>query len=467
MQQGYKATWNDDEDPRLQEANFAEAMQAIRGLDWQALEDFDDIVREARRLRLTGLATPTRLGGRGLTNRHLCALFRQFTRLDTASGHIIGYQSSLGVNPLLFTGNFELGGYLADVATGGGLGVFAITEPQGGSHMAGMKTTARKTVGGWELNGVKMYIAHAQAGTFYNICAPTAEGFKVFVVDRKNPRLTISRSFRMAYMRRIILNEIQLDHVQVADEFVIHDPAAVYNPMMIARTQIMSSKIGHIERCLDHLLPFISDRQISTGRMIENRSVQRKVRNLELSIAVLEALLELNLTEEDKEGTAFELALAAKITGVELALEASQVLQSLHGARGLDPATNIPHITDDVRVWAVMEGCSEPMGHFIAFNYLNRKRWLTQFIAEHPDSFAAVPRPEVFTDHPSVDMAALGYALSWALVHAATHANNSATAETDWFLTRRMENYLHDITGPLDCSRFSSYSLARSAGAAD
>lgn len=467
MKQSYQATWNDTEDLQQQEANFADAMQAVRTTNWGALEDFDDIASEARRLRLTALATPTRLGGRGLTNRHLCAIFRQFTRLDTASAHIIGYFSSLGVNPLLFTDNFELGGYLADVATGKGLGIFAITEAQGGSHLAGMKTTARKTSTGWELNGVKMYIAHAQAGTFYNICVPTEEGFKVFVVDRKNPGLSISQSFRMAYMRRIILNEITLQNVQVADEFVIHDPAAVYNPMMIGRTQIMSSKIGHIERCLDHLIPFISDRQISTGKMIDNAYVQRKVRNMELSIAVLEALLELNLTEEANGGTAFELALAAKITGVEVAMEASQMLQSLHGARGLDPVTNIPHVADDMRVWTVMEGCSQPMGHFIAFNYLKRKPWLAAFIAAHPDSFADIPKPEQFTDHANVDMVALGYALSWAFVHAATHINGSATAETEWFLSRRVGHYVQEVTGPLDRSRFVSGAFAKGSGATD
>jgi hypothetical protein len=200
--------------------------------------------------------------------------------------------------------------------------------------------------------------------------------------------------------------------------------------------------------------------------MIDNRSVQRKVRNLELSIAVLEALLELNLTEESKEGTAFELALAAKITGVELAMEASQALQSLHGARGLDPGANIPHIADDVRVWTVMEGCSQPMGHFIAFNYLKRKPWLTAFLAAHPDSFAAIPRPEQFTDHANVDMVALGYALSWALTHAATRANGAATEETEWFLARRIEHYLQEVNGPLDHSRFLSGSVAQSAGAA-
>jgi alkylation response protein AidB-like acyl-CoA dehydrogenase len=177
VQQSYKATWNDAEDSQQQEANFAEAMQAVRNTNWQALQDFDDIAREARRLRLTALATPTRLGGRGLTNRHLCALFRQFTRVDTASAHIIGYFSSLGVNPLLFTGNFEMGNYLADVATGEGLGIFAITEPQGGSHMAGMKTTARKTSGSLQSDDDWADANHVQQNRAYRALSGSPDSF--------------------------------------------------------------------------------------------------------------------------------------------------------------------------------------------------------------------------------------------------------------------------------------------------
>ncbi len=51
MQQIYKTTWNAAEDPRQQAANFAEVMQAINSVDWTTLADFDDIAREARRLR--------------------------------------------------------------------------------------------------------------------------------------------------------------------------------------------------------------------------------------------------------------------------------------------------------------------------------------------------------------------------------------------------------------------------------
>jgi alkylation response protein AidB-like acyl-CoA dehydrogenase len=452
MQQIFKTAWNAAEDPRQQAANFAEVMQAINSVDWAALTDFDDIAREARRLRLTALATPTRLGGRGLSNHQVCAAFRALEKADTASAHIIGYHTSLGAFSLLLSGKFELGGYLKGIATGDGMGILAVTEAQGGSHMAGMKTTARRIGDQWEVNGTKMYIAHAQAGTFINICVPTEQGFKIFVVDRKNPGLSVSRSFRMAYMKRIILNEVQLNAARVPEEYVIHDPKVLYDVMMVARMHILAGKVGHIERCLERLTPFISDRLISTGRMIDNPHIQRQVRHLELSRTLLETLLNHMLEEEERDGAAYELAITAKITGVGLAMEASHILRSLHGARGLDPQTGIPQIADDVRVWTVMEGCNEPLGHFLAVNYLKHKPWLAALRAKHRDSFAGFPAPESIAGQPDADLVSLGYALSWAILRACTHERGVATPETDRFLDRRIANCLYDVETPLAAS---------------
>ncbi len=452
MQQIFKTTWNATEDPQQQESHLAEVMQAIASVNWASLPDFDDIAREARRLRLTALATPTRLGGRGLNNRQVCTAFRALEKADTASAHIIGYHTSLGAFSLLLSGKFELGDYLKGIATGDGMGVLAVTEAQGGSHMAGMKTTARKVGDEWEVNGTKMYIAHAQAGSFINVCVPTEQGIKIFVVDRNAPGLKVVRSFRMAYMKRIILNEVQLDAVRVPEEYVIHDPKVLYDVMMVGRMHILAGKLGHVERCLEHLLPFISDRLISTGRMIDNPHIKRQVRQLEISKLLLETLLDHMLEEEEKDGVAYDLSITAKITGVELAMEASHILRSLHGARGIDPQTGIPQIADDVRVWTVMEGCSEPLGHFLAINYLKNKPWLATLIAKHRDSFASLPAPEGIAGQAEPDLVSLGYALAWAILRACAHEKGVATPETDRFLDRRITNCLYDVASPLGLS---------------
>lgn len=149
---------------------------------------------------------------------------------------------------------------------------------------------------------------------------------------------------------------------------------------------------------------------------------------------------------------AYDLSITAKITGVELAMEASHILRSLHGARGIDPQTGIPQIADDVRVWTVMEGCSEPLGHFLAINYLKNKPWLATLIAKHRDSFASLPGPEGIAGQAEPDLVSLGYALAWAILRACAHEKGVATPETDRFLDRRITNCLYDVASPLGLS---------------
>ena len=230
--------------------------------------------------------------------------------------------------------------------------------------------------------------------------------------------MRVTKTFQMAYMQRIFVNEIEFENVIVPEEHVIHDPKAIYNSMMLARVHILAGKIGHVERCLDHLRPFVAAREISTGPMAQEPQCTATHPATRAFRGNLQALLEYSLREEETEGTSYDLAMVCKIVGVLLAMEGSRTLQSLYGARGLDPRSGIPAVADDVRVWTVMEGSSEPMQHFLAANYLTDKPWIRRFVATHPDCFAAL-RPMVATHSPELDMAVLGEAISWAVARVA------------------------------------------------
>jgi acyl-CoA dehydrogenase len=445
-QQSCTATWNALEDRVQQEKNFRQASAAIGSVDWESLPDFETIIAEARRINVLGLNTPTRYGGLGLTTRQICSLFTQFERIDTASGHSVGYYNTLGVLALLFGKAFELGGYLEGVARGRLLGSFCVTEPQGGSHMAGMREMARRVGGDWELTGTKRYIAHAQAAGYFLVCARSSEGFKILAVDARWPGVSVSRTWRPAYMQRIFVNEIEFDGVRVPDDHVLHDRKVLYDTMMLTRVYILAAKIGHIERCLDRLRQFVPFRIISTGLMSDNPSVRRRIRELEVGAEVCQALLDYALQQEARGGVAYDLAMAGKVVGVKLAMEASATLQSLFGARGLDPQTGIPAVADDVRVWTQMEGASEPLQHFLAANYLAHKPWMEEFTARYPECFAAIPS-SISPNAQNVDMAALGEAVAWAIVQGCTRALGVATMHTDWLLERRRAACVDDFLG--------------------
>jgi hypothetical protein len=266
-------------------------------------------------------------------------------------------------------------------------------------------------------------------------------------VDADSPGVKISRTWRVAYMQRIFVNEIEFDAVRVPDDHVLHERKVLYDTMMLTRVYILAAKIGHIERCLDRLQQFVPFRTISTGLMADNPSVRRRIRELEIGAQVCRALLDYALQEEQRGAVAYDLAMAGTVVGVKLAMEASATLQSLFGARGLDPGTGIPIVADDVRAWTMMEGASEPLQHFLAANYLAHKPWMDEFTALHPECFAAIPS-SISPNASNVDMTALGEAVAWAIVQGCTRAFGVATIHTDWFLERRRTACVDDFLGP-------------------
>src|SRR5207237_8236513 len=73
--------------------------------------------------------------------------------------------------------------YLAPAASGDAIAAFALSEPDAGSDVQAMSTTARHAGGGWTLNGTKTWISNGGIAHFYVVFAKADEGITAFVVD--------------------------------------------------------------------------------------------------------------------------------------------------------------------------------------------------------------------------------------------------------------------------------------------
>ena len=106
---------------------------------------------------------------------------------------------ALGTTPLLLAGG-EVGARWAKAALAGeAMAAFAMTEPDAGSDVASMKTTARRSGGGWSLRGTKTFISNAGIADFYVVFASTspgrgAKGISCFLVPADAPGLRFVRA---------------------------------------------------------------------------------------------------------------------------------------------------------------------------------------------------------------------------------------------------------------------------------
>src|SRR5213592_3333074 len=127
-------------------------------------ERFDtDLVRKIADQGYLGAIVPREYGGAGLDYVTYGLVVEEVGRADSAMRTVVSVQTSLVCSSILRWGTEEQKEhYLPRLCSGEWLGCYALTEPDTGSDAANQRTRARRSDGGWVINGAKMFISLAK-----------------------------------------------------------------------------------------------------------------------------------------------------------------------------------------------------------------------------------------------------------------------------------------------------------------
>src|ERR1017187_8647276 len=122
-----------------------------------------DVVRQMGEMGLFGLPFPEEYGGMGGDYFALCLALHELARVDSSVAITLEAAVSLGAMPIYRFGSDEQRSrWLPDLCQGDRLAAFGLTEPGGGSDIAGgMRTTARLEDGDWVIDGSKAFITNS------------------------------------------------------------------------------------------------------------------------------------------------------------------------------------------------------------------------------------------------------------------------------------------------------------------
>jgi glutaryl-CoA dehydrogenase len=119
------------------------------------------LVKRFAELGLLGITAPEEYGGLNLSKRVYGIVARELEYADSGIRSFVSVQNSLVIYPILTYGSDEQKrGFLPKLISGEYIGCFGLTEPDAGSDPGSMKTHAKKTKGGYILNGSKMWITN-------------------------------------------------------------------------------------------------------------------------------------------------------------------------------------------------------------------------------------------------------------------------------------------------------------------
>jgi acyl-CoA dehydrogenase len=162
----------------------------------------DDLETECIRLvrlfgeaKLIEIAVP-QAGPEALDVRTICLAREILARYSGVAEGMFAMQG-LGTGPITLFGTSEIREqFLPQVRSGQSIAAFALSEPEAGSDVASMTTTAVRTAGGWKIDGVKTWISNAGIAGHYIVFArtgeaPGARGISAFIVEGDHPGVSI------------------------------------------------------------------------------------------------------------------------------------------------------------------------------------------------------------------------------------------------------------------------------------
>ncbi|UVI32658.1 acyl-CoA dehydrogenase family protein [Paenibacillus spongiae] len=158
-----------------------------------------ELIRAMAQSGLMGIPISRELGGAGADFISYIAAIHEISIVSAAVGVILSVHTSVGTLPILQYGTDEQRSvYGRMLASGKGLGAFALTEPHAGSDAASIRTTAVRSGQEYLLNGTKMFISNAGAADTYIAFAVTdprkgSRGITAFIIDKDTEGLRIGR----------------------------------------------------------------------------------------------------------------------------------------------------------------------------------------------------------------------------------------------------------------------------------
>ncbi len=269
--------------------------------------------------------------------------------------------------------------YLLPCVRGEKSDCLAMTEPEAGSDLRGMKTRATRDGDGWVLNGTKHFISHATEADFAIVFAASGEEkgprgprklITAFFVDKGHPGFTVRPGYRNVSHRGYPNAILQFDDCRLPGDAVlgeVHKGFDVANSWLGAtRLQVAATCLGRAERAMGHAVEWAATRRQFNQPVGKFQGVSFQLADMAVEMRAAE-LMVLEAGWKYDRGTASDADMAmAKLKATEMLAMVADAAIQIHGGMGLMDELPLERIWRDARVERIWEGTSEIQRHIIS-----------------------------------------------------------------------------------------------------
>jgi alkylation response protein AidB-like acyl-CoA dehydrogenase len=344
----------------------------------------EELVEVFGDLGLLQMWVPEDYGGPGGDLTSVCIAKEEIGKVSLAASTLCANNSIGLILPLLYFGSeAQKQRYLPEAAKGRTISSVAITEPEAGSDVSAIRTTARRDGSSYVINGQKSWITWAAQAHYMLLFARTAEGrghegISVFLVDTKSPGLKIGRKETKMGRHGSPTYQIFFENMRIDADCLLGQEGNGFKACMkildLNRPSVAASSLGLAQAAMDESISYAKDRKQFGKRIGDFQAIQFKLADMAMKVEAARTLLYTS-TQEIDAGDTGRLTLLSSIVkcyvtdvAMDVALEAVQV----HGSYGYSTEYPVERFMRDAKLNQILEGTNEIHRLIIARQLLGR-----------------------------------------------------------------------------------------------
>ena len=337
-----------------------------------------ELFRKAGELGFLGVRYPTEYGGSDLNALYTVMMAEELGKC-TYGGVTVGMlvHSEMASTYLRKYGNQEqLERYMHKVIAGELVSGVAMTEPDAGSDLAGMKMRAVPEGEEWVLNGTKMFITNGVHGDLFFVAAktdteaPGSRGITMFIVERGTPGFSVGRALNKTGWLSSDTAELVFDGVRVPEGNVVGEVNrgfyCLVDNLQNERLTIGGMAIGECQKALALTLDYVKQRKAFGGSLWDRETVRQRMAQLYAEVEAARHLVYHCAWLDSRGEDCVKETSMVKVLCGELVNKVTYECVQFHGGAGYMRETAVERMSRDARVQAIGGGATEVMREEIA-----------------------------------------------------------------------------------------------------
>lgn len=328
-----------------------------------------EILKKMAKLGLLGIIIPPEYGGAGLDTISYAIIIEEISRKCASTGVITSVHNSLVAWPIMKYGTEEQKKkYLPILAKGEKIGAFAATEPNAGSDLGSMSSSAVLKGNKYIINGTKTFITSGPEAGIIIVFAVTdksagSKGISAFIVENNFKGFKVGGVFEKLGINASKTSELIFENMEVPKENLLGKEGEGFKIALSTldggRIGIAAQAVGIAQACLEESINYAKQRQQFGQPICNFQAIQWMLADMATRIEAARLLVYNAAYKKDKGERVTKEAAMAKLFASETAVDAAIKAVQIHGGYGYTKEYVVERLFRDSKITEIYEGTSE------------------------------------------------------------------------------------------------------------